>query len=606
MKYKLIKRVALGLAATSIITVTSGCNKGEPEIPETATKVTEEFSNVYEDEPIYDTEENTIKYKGHVFSIAHDPSNDYFTSEYNGFSYEDGLNTKDMYFIRIDGEIHLAIKLVDRNENNIISKYYDLKTGDFLGQVLEVNWYARATADIENTVPKGANPKEYKATVNSAFLDNHYFNGEYGYGKNLISGAVIPATSILADAKLSKEQIDLLLTDTLLTTSYVENYVYNNSLSIPKEDYYFIPLRYTDSFRLTTQGYLVGFRGETTYYQNQMQEVVIEDNEGKKTLVGYFGSPYKEDKGYYYFYDISSGRFIDLSLCKIMSTKEIAVDQTVTDIRNRFGSPFATFYSVEALNVISTLNLEGADDFEDYYVVTRKERFAGESYNYQVLGEPELVALAGNYNGSSLCIVKGSSMKVTTLGEYDGRMISLLECLDNNGLSRYVKPTYTEEEIRLLLINLREKELDLGDKKPLDEEHKKVSAEDILVIDTTKEDSDYVIVGSEQQYYVLIPYEMSEDIKEQHPSRIYYEICDHSGLCGLSEEEGYVRIDNFVRDYYYVYKPTGGLEGISSFNTVLEENGLGDAISDEYELLDLQVLADKINNKGKVYQIEQK
>ncbi len=601
MKYKLIKKVALGLAATAIITVTSGCQEKESDIPKTAVIETGEFQNVYEDEPTFDASGESVTYKGHVYAIAHDPSTEYVTNEYTPVSYENGINTNQLFFVRINGNIYLATKLVDKNENNIISKYYELATGKFLGQTLAINWYARATSNIEQVVPKGGKPKVYSATVSSELLDNNYFDGEYGYGKNIVPEAVINASSVISDTRLSKEQIDVLLTNTLLTTSYVENYLYDGLVSMPKEDYYFIPLRYTDGFGIVTWGFFAGFRGETSYYHNQMQEITIASEEGEKTLVGYFGSTNKNDNGYNYVYDISSGTFVEVSSCNIISKKGIVSKITVGEIRNRFFPSLTESYPIESLKVISTKNLEGDDVFEDYYIVMREKYVSGDTYRYQVLGEEEFVSVAGAYDEAHLGIAKNGSFKLTTAGEYDGRMMPLQECLTKNGLSHYEKETYTDEELTLLLVKLREKELDLGDKQPLTESRTKINAEDIIVVDTTKEDSDYVLVGSEQRYYVLVPYEMSEEIQQQYPNRKYYEVFDHSALCGLSVEEGYLRIDTLGHDFYYVYKMDGELKGISTFHDVLAENGLEDSVRDGYYPADLQILVNKLNNKGKEY-----
>lgn len=606
MKYKLIKKVAFGLAATAVITMTSGCQNGEPDVPKTAILETGEFQNVYEDEVTFDASGQTVTYKGQVYAIAHDPSTEYVTNEYTPISYENGLNTNQLFFVRIDGKIHLATRLIDKNESNIISKYYALDTGDFLGQTLAVNWYARATKNIEQVVPKGAKPDVYTASVSSSLLDKNYFDGEYGYGKNIMPEAVIRVSSVISDSKLSKEQINLLLTDTLLTTSYVESYLYDGLISIPKESFSFIPLKYTDGLGIVTWGFFAGFRGETSYYLNQMQEIVIETEESPKTLIGYFGSNEKEDSGYHYVYDISSGSFVDVPIRSIISTKDIVSKKTVGEIRNQFQPSLTETYPIESLKVISTKNLEGDDVFEDYYIVMREKYVSGDTYKYQVLGEEENVSVAGAFDGAHLGIAKNGLFKLTVQGEYDGRMMPLQECLTKNGLSHYEKETYTEEELRLLLVKLREKELDLGDKKTLTEARTKINAENIVVVDTAKEEGDSVLIGSDQRYYILIPYEMSEDIMKEHPSRRYYEVYDHSALCGLSEEEGYVRIDSLIRDYYFVYKMGEKLECVSTFHEVLEENGLEDSIRDGYYPADLQILANKLNNKEKVYSIEQK
>lgn len=131
MKKKTIRGMALGLVATSIIATTSGWSKKEVSIPKTASIVSEDADNVYEVYTYYTG--GTYVYKGQEYKEAHDPSSEYVVNEYTGISYEDGLNTSSLFFVRIDGKIYLATKLVDVNETNIISKFYSIDTGEFLG-----------------------------------------------------------------------------------------------------------------------------------------------------------------------------------------------------------------------------------------------------------------------------------------------------------------------------------------------------------------------------------------------------------------------------------------------------------------------------------------
>ncbi len=201
----------------------------------------------------------------------------------------------------------------------------------------------------------------------------------------------------------------------------------------------------------------------------------------------------------------------------------------------------------------------------------------------------------GSYDGATLRFRKQDSLQTTPAG----MMISLQKCLTKNDLSSYIKDTYTEEELSMLLIKLRSKELDLGTPaNEIYEEYKKISIKDIVVVDTSKESGDSVLVEGEKKYYVLIPYDSG--MSTVRPDVTCYEICDHTGFGNISFDRKSVRIGNIVKTFYYVFKFDGELECVSSLENVLKEIGLEEYIREEYALIDLQNLAHKINEKQKV------
>lgn len=595
MKKKTINKLALGLAATSIVSVTSGCSKKDVSIPKTAYILEEDADNIYQDYTYYTG--GTYVYKGQEYMEAHDPSDNYVTNDYNGISYKDGLNTSDLFFLRIDGKMFLATRVIDINEDNIVSKYYDIDTGEFLGQTLDINWYARATKDIDEILPPGSLTKtrEHSVYVDNNLKDINYFNGEYGLGKNLCRESIISATSLFSNDKLSCEQIDELLDNKLLTSTLLESYNYPNMIPYTREDYTFIPLRYSDVFGITTQGYTVGFNGKTSTYLNEMIEFEVEDGDTTRKIIGYRGSTNKDDIGFNYIYDIESSRYIDITQYKVLSVKTALTYKSVDNIRRECDM----YYPIDDLKVVSTKNLDGEDIFDKYYVAIRDEYAVGDTYKYKVLGEYDNVTLAGSYDGSTMCICKNGSIKLTTLGEYNGIMVPLKKCLEDNGLNDYIKDVYTDEEISMLLSKLREVELDLG--TPINEvrdAYKKINMEDIIVIDTSIENGNDVLVDSDKRFYVLIPYEVSNANGDKNTK--YYRICDDSGFASINLERKYILIDNVYKTFYAVLKTEGEINCIRTLDNVLSELGLDSSIRDQYALIDLQVLADKINKEGKV------
>lgn len=599
-KYTL-KKIVFGIAATSIVTVNTGCTNIEASIPKTASVAIENSNdnNIYGNH-IYEGNSDVILYKGKEYKEAYDPSDEFVVNEYKGVSYENGISTNSLYFIRIDGNIYLATKLTDINEDNIISKYYAIDTGDFLGQTLDINWYARAIKDIKTIITPETEKSEFKVSVDDALKDNFYFNGEYGLGKNLCKENIINATSIFSDKIISKKSINILLNDPLLTTAYVEKYNYPSFYSYSKEDYTFVPFTwYKDFFQLNSI-YSVAFTGETSWYLNNMYEFVINDGNNTKSIFGYRASLNQTDSGFNYIYNVESSSYLDLSQFKVLEMKKAIGSTTVGKIREKLSISSEEYYSVNDLNVISTMNLEGDDVFEKYYISMRQENVGSSIYEYKILGENERVALFGRYDGSKLYIRKNTSTKKTSEGSYDGMMISLKKCLEKNGLSNYIKETYNEEELSTLLVKLRNKDLDLG--IPLsetDENYKKINIEDIVVIDTSREnENSLVLIPSEKRYYVLIPYEPLAE-SDNPSNEVYYKICDETGLCSISYDDKIVKIDNILKRFYAVAQTDGELECVTSLENVLKELELDDFIQEEYALIDLRNLANKIDKKTK-------
>ena len=98
MKNENIRRLALSLAATSIISTFSGCNAKKVNIPETAEITTNSDSestvSVESDYSTYLSEKpGIVEIDGQEFMEAHDPTTEFVENEYNGISYENGLST---------------------------------------------------------------------------------------------------------------------------------------------------------------------------------------------------------------------------------------------------------------------------------------------------------------------------------------------------------------------------------------------------------------------------------------------------------------------------------------------------------------------------------
>lgn len=588
MKNRKIRGIALGLAATSIMTISSGCGKRTPvSVPETASISSDNVDSVYSGHS-YDPD-TIIVYKGQEYKQAHDPSSEYVVNEYTGISYNNGLNTIDLYFIRIDDKIYLATKVVDINENNLISKFYAIDTGKFLGQTLDINWYARVTKDLEKIVPPSEEASIYEAYVDDDLKDKDYFNGEYGLGKNLCRESVISATSLFSEEKLTKEQIDKLLSDPLYTAILIEKYYYPCSVPHIREDYTFVPYRTDILWGFLTINRDVAFNGEVSTYYNKMYKFLIKDGDSTKTIYGYRASSNINDNGYNYVYDIESSCYLDLTKLNILEEEQVTYNNSVDGIREKLG----LHYSIDDLKILSTLNLEGDEEFEDYYIIKRGNWLNGEIYSFDVVGEDSFF-LIGNYDGSHFFIsdVDNLLIKSTPYGEYNGLMEYLEECLKKNDLSEYIKDYYTEEELSMLLVKLRDKELDL--RNPFSEgkkQYQRINIEDIIVIDTSKESGDSVLIEADRSYYILIPNSLLEDTDSINR----YEVCNGT-YASIHSEKKFIKVGSV----YAVLKDDGELECIRPLDDVLREISLEDEIREDYAFIDLENLEYRINQKQNV------
>lgn len=604
MKNESIRRIALSLAATSIISACSGCSAAKKvNIPETAEIITnsesESTDSVESDYSTYLSEEpGIVEIDGQEFMEAHDPATEFVENEYNGISYENGLSTSDLYFIRANEKVYLATKLVDINEDNIISKFYAIDTGEFLGQVLDINWYARSLRMADNLRIQTQEPR-YNISVDNDFKDKNYFNGEYGIGKNIFAGNVIPASSVISDEKLSKEKIDALLSDNLYATCIVEKYLYNYII-YNKESYVFSHVRVVPSYLLRLTLYVTwAFNGTTEHYTNDLQQITIEDNNTVRKIIGYRASVNKNDSGFNYFYDVDSSKYLDLSQVKLLDTERLSAPYHLERIRDEIDSDY---YRLDFLDVVYTGNLEGDDVFEKYYITKPEGSGISGVCFYQIIGDDDTVSITGSFDGASLALEKDNFAfkKVTPANSYAGVTVSLKKCLELNGMSYYEKYSYSSDEITFLLNKLRSKDLDLGKSvSETSQMYKRININDVIVIDTTKETSDEVLVNNGEKYYVLIPSERKCD-NEKFPV-IYYDVCNYvpAKSAAISVNGNYALVDDALKTYYAATNQEGKLESLSSLDSVLRDCGLDDYIRDEYALIDLEDLAVKINEKQK-------
>ncbi len=594
MKKRRLKSLMLGLA-TSILASSSGCSAKEVNIPDTASIVSEDVHSFYND--FKDYSQFITKYDGQEYQEAHDPSEKYITNQYDGISYENGLTVEDLYFIRLDGQIYLATKLTDINENNIISKYYALDTGQFLGQTLDINWYARSINSIDTDTIFQESDKIYEAAIDNDVQDKKYFNGEYGLGKNLCKENIICADSLfLKETILSKNQIDYFLENPLYTATLVEKYCYPIQISYPKEDYTFLKVKYTNTFNKLL-GCTIAFNGESSSYSKKLSQFILEDKEEKtSTVFGYRASINPKDAGFNYIYDIESATYLNLDQYYVLKEKSTSLlPNTIAKTRKELKKG----YPLNTLKAIAVLYPDNGKIEEKYYIAKQDEWIEGREYKYIVLGDDEPLELSSTWNGDSIKFLNQSSSDYNFSHEYNGKIVSLYDCLTDNDLSKYIKDVYTDEELALLLPKLRNKKLDLAvflhdpitDQKDISINDTIINQKDIVVIDTSKESEDIVHVPSKRRFYLLLP----REVEQKMDGYSYYELLDNQGICliGIDEYFKSVIIVNSSGVVYQVCKPVkyeSELKCVISLEDALREFGLEDYMQEEYTLADLENL----------------
>lgn len=593
---------------TSGTTALTGCSD-EVNIPETAITTNSDISYVYNSDPgqlLHYLGGETVRYNGEAYTLAYNPESEYVTNDYTPISYENGLKTSSLFFVRLDGKIYLTTKITDKNASNIISKYYAIDTGEFIGQTLEINWYARAISQMKNVMPKKSKKQEYFISLDNDINDWDYFNGEYGLGKNLFQGSIISASEIFDEEKLNKNKIELLLSDPFLVESYIEEYEYPHYISFSKEDYTFVPGKKEIYYLIgdTEYIYYVLFQGETSYYYNELQKYLIDDGNETKEIIGYRSSINSLDNGYNYFYDILSSEYMDISVCKILD-EENAYSSTLNDIRKETSIENVDYYNLSDLKVISTKNMQyfvEDGEFEKYYIASLGERYIessgeycpidGELYEYSVINNDENITAIGTRDGSSICISKNDKIISTPNNSNYNSVISLKDFLEENSLSGYIKDTYSNAELNMLILKICSLN---NEKEQLVEEQ--INANDIIVIDTNKDNMDSVIKSSEsdKKYYILV-FDENRNIYD-NPILIYYNTCNNDGTAMITPEKDMVLIRTLETIPFSATKRNNSskLECILTLKDALQEIGMDDFLKEEYSINELQTLENTMN-----------
>lgn len=212
-----------------------------------------------------------------------EPNNE-ISSSINSSTISDNIyKTKNYALVYLDGTFYLATcKEVKDKAKNIYDyediqynhEYYDAKTGELIGKVLQI---------AKNEIRPGVGP-------NAAYLDSNYYNGEYGYGKIIPSCSVTPLSNIVKSQDFTQEEFNFLTSNSEDLQTLIKG-----NISFDKR----IVVDYFADFLLFYQSYAKKV--------NLYKYTCLDKNGKESVFIGYRCSYNENDLGFNYIYDIITG-----------------------------------------------------------------------------------------------------------------------------------------------------------------------------------------------------------------------------------------------------------------------------------------------------------
>lgn len=236
--------------------------------------------------------------------------------------------TADYALIRLDGKTYLTKGFKEENKVQEITKYYDINTGEFVGQTLTVASYNRAYYEEPEERDETTN-----TTIENEVMDYLEFDGEYGYGKNLPSVAILPLTDFVKKDMPTESDINYYSYDSETLNENIEtNYAFEPITEAVYTDYTF-----TNKYSLFGKCSRISYESKEYKNDKDLLQIVFVDKDVEQTIVGYRASEHPNDKGYNCFYDIITGKLykLDELHVKMLATLRRA-DYTIQELKNMF------------------------------------------------------------------------------------------------------------------------------------------------------------------------------------------------------------------------------------------------------------------------------
>lgn len=231
--------------------------------------------------------------------------------------------TENYALVRMDGNIYLTKYVEEITGINVIRKYYDVRTKEFVGETFDVAWdnlvYINMK-DVEN-IQDGDTLE-----VQNTLQDYNQMEGKYGYGLLLPKDAIIPLKSLVKTSYPSDEQLDFFTSNSSDLQQFVdENFSYNNYYSADSIVY---------DFSISEDGKVCFSENDKKTSHYYLGKYTLKNERGEESIIiGRRVSKNKNDSGYNLIYDIATGKIIDLEGLKDFK-KNMTIDNSTFSIKS--------------------------------------------------------------------------------------------------------------------------------------------------------------------------------------------------------------------------------------------------------------------------------
>jgi len=211
--------------------------------------------------------------------------------------------TSDYYLIRLGDNIYLAMASIGRDSKNTITDYYDVKTGEFIGKVLNVSYYNRARNEFSRY---DRDDEAHTIVPDYNLEDYNYYNGEYGLGKLLPETAIINLSDFLNTKYPSNADLEYYSSNSASLHALIDSKVYTDYVK-NCYSYDFMHGAICYSF-LSVPG--IGYKENSYTLNNKLTKFICSNVDAEEIFIGYRLSISEKDNGYNYIYDILTGNIV--------------------------------------------------------------------------------------------------------------------------------------------------------------------------------------------------------------------------------------------------------------------------------------------------------
>ncbi len=567
--------------------------------------------------------------------------------------------TQNYYLVRIDGKTHLCIKLTHEDLNNYINRFYDIKDLKFVGQTLESDDNKRWQALTYNFKKKN---RDQIITLVDDKMDYNYFNGEYGYQKNLPIESITSLTEFVSSEYPSQEEVNFFSSNSAKLNQLFENErIYSSSektINMYKIKKEFL----LNSFVAKEKGEEIQTISLSKFRVTKATGIIDE-------FIGYRCSASDKDIGYHNIYDVITGKVIyigknsinsyidvqeerlndgitisvmkeellqekyqELEAVSLKKEKKEITEEIIPSLEStQISFKADEIYVIDAKSLFDTYHVnevgyyKGAEsyqkdcsvlydsvaDYQDYYFLKDYDIYTNQADNVSEILEsginilnPEQKVIQRNVCQYEKETNKCNVTLIMPCGSYTGNskiyFNSINHFLELQGLQNMIQDSYTEEDIFKINNYLTHS----------------FEAKDLYVFDSTRlldvfhmskedvfqnEKINYCNPENYQDYYFM---QKTGTTKLTHEN--YWARCFHSVFEGNEEFKHTYYNDGDRTKYFVDFEMATGV--ISSgalmqycfkdINTFLQQRGLDDLQQERYTKEDLSRINEYLMQKG--------